>query len=85
MGAGPFSLVHAAVTTGSGRAQPYVVQSAVWNGCGSGRAQAPLPQACGGMVTMGSSVQGELRAKLVEIRTKLLDSDIDPELLGTAD
>jgi hypothetical protein len=24
----------------------------------------------------------ELRAKLVEIRTKLLDSDIDPELLG---
>jgi len=24
----------------------------------------------------------ELRAKLVEIRTKLFDSDIDPELLG---
>ena len=24
----------------------------------------------------------ELRAKLVEIRTKLLDSDVDPELLG---
>ena len=26
--------------------------------------------------------EGELRAKLVEIRAKLLDSDVDPELLG---
>ena len=26
--------------------------------------------------------EDELRAKLLEIRTKLLDSDIDPELLG---
>jgi len=26
--------------------------------------------------------EDEVRAKLLEIRTKLLDSDVDPELLG---